>query len=422
MTTKKKKILIVEDEPVTALMLQQQLTEMGYEIKHVINGEKAIEEVVERDTNFNLILMDIDLGDGINGIEATKRIIKKRDVPVVFISGHTAPEVVEKTVKLNTYGYITKNANITVIDASIKMAMNLFEAKKEIEAHQIKLKESEEKYRHITENISDVVWIADLDMNIVFISKSAEKLFGESVEEYKKKGFEERFPKESMEIILAALKEELIKEKNPKYPKDRSRTLEVKHYRSDKSLVWVSMHVSFLRDNNGKAIGIQGTTRDISKEKAAEFKLQESYNRNNALLEAIPDMMFVMDKSGVFLDFHSQSLTDLLENPADFIGKKAEDFLPEYLEKINNEVLERLFISKQPQEYSYPLEVNGEKRIYNARMVLFGDDKALSIVRDVTEKQKAEEKLLQSHETYTNLLNNISEAVYIQDKQGAFLM
>lgn len=78
--------------------------------------------------------MDIDLGSGIDGTQTAALILAERDIPIVFLSSHTAPEVVEKTEKITSYGYVVKNSNIAVLDASIKMAFKLFDAKQVLSA------------------------------------------------------------------------------------------------------------------------------------------------------------------------------------------------------------------------------------------------------------------------------------------------
>ncbi len=117
----KKTILLVEDEALIALAKQRNLEKYDYNVLTINTGEKAIKISREND-NIDLILMDIDLGRGIDGTEAAELILKERNIPVVFLSSHTEPEIVKKTEKITSYGYIVKNSGITVLDASIKMA------------------------------------------------------------------------------------------------------------------------------------------------------------------------------------------------------------------------------------------------------------------------------------------------------------
>ena len=75
-----KKILLVEDEALIAMSEAQMLKKHGYEVVTVYNGENAI-EAVDSDPEISLILMDIDLGNGMDGTEAAEQILKKKDIP-----------------------------------------------------------------------------------------------------------------------------------------------------------------------------------------------------------------------------------------------------------------------------------------------------------------------------------------------------
>jgi PAS domain S-box-containing protein len=128
---KKKSLLLVEDEALIALNNKRALERYGYEVMLASCGEKAL-EFLESGRDFDLVLMDIDLGKGMDGTETAGLILQYRDLPIVFLSSHTEPEVVEKTEKISSYGYVVKNSSITVLDASIKMAFKLFKANKNL--------------------------------------------------------------------------------------------------------------------------------------------------------------------------------------------------------------------------------------------------------------------------------------------------
>jgi putative nucleotidyltransferase with HDIG domain len=88
-----------------------------------------------------------------------------------------------------------------------------------------------------------------------------------------RKTVEEKLTPDSLKIVHEVFLEELEKEKDLKSDKNRSRIIEVEHYRADGSVIWVSMHSSYLRDENGKVIGFQGVSRDITERKQTENEL-----------------------------------------------------------------------------------------------------------------------------------------------------
>ena len=99
-----KTILLVEDEVLIALSEQRLLEREGYTVLLAGDGERAIELASHNDTTIDLILMDINLGPGIDGTQAASQILTAKDMPIIFLSSHTEKEVVEKTEQITSYG------------------------------------------------------------------------------------------------------------------------------------------------------------------------------------------------------------------------------------------------------------------------------------------------------------------------------
>ena len=202
----KKTILLVEDEDLIAIDEKNDLEEFGYKVIIANSGEKSI-KIFNNNNSIDLVLMDINLGKGLDGTEAAAIILKNRDIPVVFLSSHTQPEIVNKTEKITSYGYVVKYSGITVLDASIKMAFKLFEANQKIknelkERKRIEntLNESELKYRSLFKSmgqgfyLSEILYDADgipydykyIDVNLAFekiISLKKEQIIGKTYNE-----------------------------------------------------------------------------------------------------------------------------------------------------------------------------------------------------------------------------------------------
>ncbi|MFO7782797.1 MAG: PAS domain S-box protein, partial [Spirochaetia bacterium] len=123
-------ILLVEDEALIALSETRTLEKFGYQIITAHSGEKAVETATE-DTAINLVLMDIDLGSGIDGTEAAQRILQARSLPIVFLTSHAEKEYVERVKSITNYGYVLKGSGEFVLNESINMALQLFEAHQE---------------------------------------------------------------------------------------------------------------------------------------------------------------------------------------------------------------------------------------------------------------------------------------------------
>ncbi len=165
-----KTILLVDDEMIIAMAGKKSLENHGYNVIIADSGESAFDLFI-KNSDIDLILLDIDLGRGIDGPQTATEILRMREIPIVFLSSHTEPDIVEKTEKITSYGYVVKNSGITVLDASIKMAFKLFDAKRQI-------MESEVKQRAMISNISDVIGIIGPDGIIKYKSPNLAKWFG----------------------------------------------------------------------------------------------------------------------------------------------------------------------------------------------------------------------------------------------------
>ncbi len=130
-TTDRLRVLLVEDQSIVALATSIRLAREGYETEIVLSGEEAV-DLVEReqkgDDPFRLILMDIDLGDGIDGVEAARRILERHELPIVFLTGYTEPEYVNRVREVTRYGYVLKHGDELILRLSMEMAIDLFDA------------------------------------------------------------------------------------------------------------------------------------------------------------------------------------------------------------------------------------------------------------------------------------------------------
>jgi PAS domain S-box-containing protein len=128
--------------------------------------------------------------------------------------------------------------------------------------------------------------------------------------------------------------------------------------------------------------------------------LRGSEARNRAILNAIPDLMFLQTADGVYLDYHAKDPRKLLVSPDQFLGKRIEDVLPPPLAVEFTTAFARA-TEHDPSVVQYALPIGGEERTYQARVVRCDGDKRLSIVQDVTERTRAEERLRDSERRYT---------------------
>jgi two-component system aerobic respiration control sensor histidine kinase ArcB len=141
------------------------------------------------------------------------------------------------------------------------------------------LRGSEEKYRLLADNVTDLIYVLDMNMNPVYVSPSITPLLGFSVEEGMARGLTESLTPASLEVAAKAVQDVMhVEEKRPGGFRGRG-TLEVEMYRKDGSTLWVESSVTVLRDPDGRPVGLLGVTRDISERKRAQDELREVYQR-----------------------------------------------------------------------------------------------------------------------------------------------
>ncbi|MDA3939705.1 MAG: PAS domain S-box protein [Spirochaetia bacterium] len=276
---KQKTILLVEDDAIIALNQKMQLGKSGYTITHVNNGEKAVETVKEAESIIDLILMDIDLGSGIDGTQAASKILKLKEIPVVFLSSHTEPEIVEKTESITSYGYVVKNSGITVLDASIKMAFKLFNAHKEVLKHKIDADNANKDLTRLNraiENTKDIVFITDTEGTIIYINSQFTNVYGYTKEEV--------IGKENAKIISAI---DYTDEENHVFwenaKKKKHLQLIFKNKSKNGKSITSETSIDPIFDKNGKLIEFVQIHRDITEKLQVEENLRQSKEKHNEL-------------------------------------------------------------------------------------------------------------------------------------------
>ncbi|HOJ64152.1 MAG TPA: response regulator [Spirochaetota bacterium] len=125
------KILIVEDEMIISKDIELKLKQLGYNVIGVADSYNMILKIFEKDIP-DLILMDIFIKGDINGIEASKIIYEKYDLPIIFITADSDTETIQKAKLEGTYGYLIKPIKYEDLKSAIELAFYKYETNKKI--------------------------------------------------------------------------------------------------------------------------------------------------------------------------------------------------------------------------------------------------------------------------------------------------
>ena len=166
MNTEEKTILLVEDQAVICQDQAAILSSEGYNVITALNGKAALDKF-KNGHKIDLILMDIDLGKGMDGTQVAEIILRDHNIPIIFLSGHTETEMIKKTEKITSYGFVVKGCGENVLSTAIKMAFRLHCSYMENFRQAEALKDSELRYRRLFESAQDGILILDSDQGVI---------------------------------------------------------------------------------------------------------------------------------------------------------------------------------------------------------------------------------------------------------------
>jgi PAS domain S-box-containing protein len=278
------------------------------------------------------------------------------------------------------------------------------------------LQKSERSYRLLAENVTDVIWTMDMDLKFTYLSPSIIRTIGYSVEEATKLTLDKLITPSSLSMIKQVFAEELEKERNPQKDLSRSRIIEAEEYCKDGRTIWVEVKVSFLRDQEGQAVGMQGISRDITDRKKAERDLIESEAKYRTIFENTGNAAVILEEDTTISLANAEAEKIFGYIATEVVGKRK---WTEFIFKEDLQIMKKYHDLRRsdplsvPRNYEFRL-IDGLGKIRHIFMTIAmipGTKQSVASLLDITERKTAEEKLKASLVEKELLLKEIHHRV-----------
>jgi len=282
------------------------------------------------------------------------------------------------------------------------------------------LRESEERYRLISDHINDIVWQLDTGLRFVHVSPAVKRVLGYSIEEAIGLHVTSLMTEEGVAQMKRVIQSQRYRHEGVSVPNE----YKMKH----KDGHWVDVEVvsSPVFDKDGRPIGFAGVTRDITERKRAEEALRESQDRYRLLAETTQDMICVIDLDERVEYINAAATQAIGKQSQDIIGKAFADFFPPEIAKEQRLGTQRVFESGEPFMTETRVIVPHGEMWVRARLVPLRRERGkvtalMGVLHDITESRRLEETLRSERRELELMINTSPIIVFYKDKEGRFI-
>lgn len=380
-------ILLVEDDAIIALGEQKLLEGAGYQVLKAAKGEDAVTLALEQAPD--LILMDIDLGRGMDGTEAAQRILQEKEIPIIFLTSHGEEEMVSRVDSISGYGYVLKSSGEFILLQSIKMAFRLFD-------RQQQLAEREQRYKTLFENEHVAVAVYQVigegeDFIFSAFNRGAERIDRQDRSEVLGKSIFEARPGVEKTGLVEALRRV--------YRTGEECFLPLFFYSDGGHLEgWYENHLYKLSDDEIVAVFSNESDRIEEAREAVKYR---------TLFETLGEAIFVHDPRGKILDVNKVPQGRYGYTRDELIGNSLSLFDRFMSRQEVEEIIRRVLQEERVVFETVHTTKTGEAlnvAVTAALMEYEGKPAILSVCHDITRTRLVEEELRRSEQRYRSLL------------------
>jgi len=309
---------------------------------------------------------------------------------------------------------------------SVIILTDITELRKTVEA----LRESEEQYQMLANNVKDAIWLMDMELKFLWFSPSSEKLRGFTAEEMKAMPLDKHLTPESFQRAMDQFEKIMEHERQGNLSPDRSYIAELEYFRRDGSTFWAETNMKFLRNEKGEATSMLFEGWDITERKQAAEKLVSLHQQNELILGTVTEGIIELDLQGnhVYVNpaaakMLGYEVEELLRRPSHSTWHHTRPngspypqeecaIYAAYRDGLLHHVDTEMFWRKDGA--SFPVEYASTPIYEHGRLV-----GAVVTFMDITERRLSNEKLLKSYEslkkTLDDAINTMAKIVETRD-------
>lgn len=434
------KILIIHDEPEILVLLKSSLVSQNFWVENTTDAGNALKLAIKIQPA--LILLGVELS-GLNGYHICKQIKQNKltsQIPVILISDLNDENSTNKGFQAGAVDFISKpiRQNVLTTRVNAQLALRNLQIEhenqnkllllqiKEKEQTELLLKESEERYRLISNVITDYMFstkiMPDGSLNLNWVAGAFESISGYTVEEYKHRGGW----RSTIHPDDISIDDKDIKDLN----QNKSTASELRTINKQGETVWVQVFAFPVWDDKANCLkGIYGAVQNISSRKNAEIKLRSSESQYRELLEKVGLISIILDIDGkvVFANDFLLELTGYTHKElihADWFDL----MIPESNADMKKLLLDGLKMGKIETHFENPICTKSGQLldiVWSNVMRFDSEGKALSVAsigEDITERKQAEISLKESEERFRYFFeNNTSYMLQIDSETGQII-
>ena len=265
------------------------------------------------------------------------------------------------------------------------------------------ISENEQRYLGMIESQKTMLMRVNHEGRFVFANQAFCQMFGKTLDELVGTLFSPTIHPDDFSETIAAL-EKLHK---PPYCADLNvRNLTVFGWR------WIAWEHCVIQDPTRDFFELQSVGHDITAQFEAQERLKDSESRYHAIVDAVPDMIFRLNRADILLDSHVTETSKLYQSADAFLNQEITILLPPKVAAQTMAAIATVLESKQISAFEYQIPILGATSHFEIRIAPLSNEEVLAVIRDVTERKKSEEDLRKSETRFRELFENSPVAYF----------